>query len=165
MPIQLNDRCPSFKLACKPGEEVDIGAVIGTQTIVLLFMPLAFSPVCTVEVCTMRDHWAKWQSLGAAVFGITIDSPFVTDKFRQLENLPFAILSDFNKSVAMQFGVLHEDLKGMKGIAKRAVFVVNRAGIVTYRWVTENPGEQIDFAALEAAVQAQSSAGAQSAGG
>lgn len=131
-------------------------SVIGTQTVVLLFMPLAFSPVCTAEVCTMRDDWSKWQLLGATVFGITIDSPFVTEKFRQLENLPFPVLSDFNKEVATQFGVLHEDLKGMKGIAKRAVFVINRAGLVTYRWVTENPGEQIDFAALEVAVQAQS---------
>ncbi|MSR69752.1 MAG: redoxin domain-containing protein [Phycisphaerales bacterium] len=152
MTIQLHDRCPAFKLACKPGEEVDLETVIGSKTVVLLFMPLAFSPVCTLEVCLMRDQWTKWQTLGAAVFGITVDSPFVTEKFRQLENVPFPILSDFNKVVATQFGVLHEDLKGMKGIAKRSVFVIDRSGIVTYRWVTENPGQQIDFAALEAAV-------------
>ncbi len=155
MAIQLGDRCPAFKLPAKPGEEIDFGAVIGTQAFVLLFMPLAFSPVCTTEVCTVRDRWSKWKPLGAAVFGITIDSPFTTNKFRELENLPFPVLSDFNKSVARQFGVLHEDLKGMIGVTKRAVFVVNRAGLVTYCWTTENPGEQIDFSALEAALQEQ----------
>ena len=154
MTIQLNDRCPPFKLACKPGEEVDVGALLGSKKVVLLFMPLAFSPVCTHEACTFRDEWKKWQDLGAEIFAITVDSPFVTDMFARLENLPFPVLSDFNKSTARLFGVIHEDLKGMKGVAKRSVFVVNRAGIVSYRWVTENPGEQVDFAAIEKAVAA-----------
>ncbi len=129
-----------------------MASVIGTRKFVLLFMPLAFSPVCTAEVCTIRDRWTQLQPAGVSVFGITVDSPFATEKFRVLENLPFPILSDFNKDVSRMFGVLHEDLKGMKGLAKRSVFVVNSSGIVTYRWITETPSDQIDFVALESAV-------------
>lgn len=131
---------------------MDISTVIGTGPIVLLFMPLAFSSVCTTECSTIRDHWQRWQTLGAKVFGITVDSPIVTDKFRELERLPFLVLSDFNKSVIEMFGVVHDELIGLRGVAKRSVFVVDRAGVVTYAWVSDNPGTQVDFAAIESAV-------------
>lgn len=148
---------PAFTLPSKPGNPVDVGALFRTDPVVLLFMPLAFSGVCTTEVCTLRDDWAKWGALGAKVFGITVDSPFATEKFRELEKVPFPILSDFNKTVARSYGVLHEDLMGLHGVAKRSVFVIGRGGKVMYAWVTDNPGVQIPFAdvmkALESAAQ------------
>ncbi len=155
--LTVGTRAPAFTLPSRPGSLVDVGALVGKEPIVLLFMPLAFSGVCTTEVCTLRDDWAKWGALGATVLGITVDSPFATEKFREMEKIPFPILSDFNKTVARSYGVLHEDLMGLHGVAKRSVFVIGRDGKVMYAWVTENPGVQIPFEdvmkALESAAQ------------
>jgi peroxiredoxin len=145
---------PSFQLPCKPGEVVDVGALFGKEKVVLLFIPLAFSSVCTAELCHFRDSWKQWESIGAKVFAISIDSPFVVAKFREAEGIPFPVLSDFNKSVAPQYDALHADLMGLKGVTKRAAFVVGRDGKLAYAWVSENPGVQVNFDEIKAAVQA-----------
>jgi peroxiredoxin len=103
-------------------------------------------------MCHFRDDWSTWSSLGAKVFGISIDSPFVTERFRKELELPFPLLSDFNKDVATTYGALHDDLHGMKGVTKRAAFVVGSDGVVTYAWVSEDPGVQVDFDAVKAAI-------------
>jgi peroxiredoxin len=133
---------------------VDMSAHLGRRKTVLLFFPLAFSPVCQAEMCTFRDGWSKWQGLGCDVFGVSIDSPFVVDKFREMERIPFPLLSDFNKDVARQYGALHEDLMGLKGVAKRAAFVVDASGVVRYAWISDDPRVQVDFEAIEKAVKA-----------
>lgn len=150
----VSEQAPTFALPEAPGAMIDMKDVFGTGTVVLLFFPLAFSPVCTEEFCTIREDYAAWTSLGAKVFGISIDSPFVNAKFREAENLPFPLLSDFNKDVATTYGALHEDLGGMKGVTKRAAFVINRAGAVTYEWISDDPGVQVDFDAIKNAVEA-----------
>ena len=153
MPIQKGDRAIEFKLSPKPKEEVDLAQYIGKEKVVLLFFPLAFSSVCTAEMCQMRDEWTQYQSLGAKVFGISVDSPFVTDKFRQSENIPFPILSDFNKDVAKKYGVLQEDLMGLKGVAKRSAFVIGKDGKVKYAWVTDDPKNMPKFDEIKAALK------------
>ncbi|MHC4413827.1 MAG: redoxin domain-containing protein [Planctomycetota bacterium] len=153
MAVQKGSPAPAFKLPCRPGEEVDVGACLGREKVVLLFFPLAFSPVCTEEMCHFRDHWGQWSSLDAKVFGISVDSPFVTEKFRAEMNIPFPILSDFNKEVAARYGALHEDLKGLKGVAKRAAFVIGPEGKVAYVWVSEDPRVQVPFAEVRSAVE------------
>lgn len=150
--VQKGDKAPAFSLPNKPGEMTDVGAELGKNNIVLLFMPFAYSGVCTAEVCHMRDHFDQFKSLDAKVYGITVDSPFVTDKWRQDENIPFPILSDFNKEVATKYGVLHEQLKIFKGVAKRSAFVVGKDGKVKYAWVTEDPSQQVKFDEIAAAV-------------
>ncbi len=92
--------------------------------------------------------------LDCDIFGISIDSPFVTEKFRSELSIPFLVLSDFNKTVATEWGALHDELMGLRGVTKRAVFVVNRAGRISYAQVQDSPKQQIDFDALFAAVQA-----------
>jgi peroxiredoxin len=139
MAIRKGDKAAPFTLASKPGNPVDVGAHFGSEPVVLLFFPLAFSPVCTDEFCAMRDTWTGWQDLGAKVFGISIDNPFVTEKFREELGLPFPLLSDFNKTVAADYGALHDDLKGMKGVTKRAAFVIDATGTVVYDWVSDDP--------------------------
>jgi len=134
---------PPVKLPAKPGEIVE--APIGREKVVLLFFPLAFSPVCTDEMCHMRDTWEQWVSLGVSVLGVSVDSPFVTDKFRTDENVPFPILSDFNKEVSRAYGVLHEDLIGLHGVSKRSVFVIDTDGSIAYSWVTDDPKVQVPF--------------------
>lgn len=153
MSIQIGDTAPGFTLPHKPGETIDIGESIGRDTIVLLFFPLAFSSVCTEEMCHFRDHWQEWEPLNARVFGICVDSPFITEKFRQEENIPFPILSDFNREVSAQYGSLHEELRGLKGVTKRAAFVIGKDGIVSYVWVSEDPSVQVNFEEVKAAAR------------
>ena len=153
MSVKKGDRAIEFKLPQKPKDEVDLGQYIGKEKVVLLFFPLAFSGVCTAEMCAMRDSWKQYENLGAKVFGISVDSPFVTDKFRQSENIPFPILSDFNKDVSRTYGVLHDDLMGLKGVSKRSAFVIGKDGTVKYAWVTEDPKVQVDFEAIKAALK------------
>ena len=151
MTIQKGDAAPAVTLPARFGEEVK--APIGQGKVVLLFFPLAFSPVCTDEMCHMRDSWSEWEGLDATVLGISVDSPFVTDRFRADQNIPFPILSDFNKDVCTNYGVLCEDLKGLKGVAKRSVFVIDPDGSVAYVWVTEDPRVQVPFDELKAALK------------
>lgn len=154
MSLTVGSQAPAFTLPSQPGQPVDVGAIIGKEKIVLLFIPLAFSPVCTAEMCYFRDHWSQWTSLGCKVFAVSVDSPFAVAKFRELENIPFPVLSDFNKDVSRLYDSLHEDLIGMKGVSKRSAFVIDAKGIVKYASVSEDPRVQVDFAAIEAAVKA-----------
>jgi peroxiredoxin len=150
--VRKGDKAQAFALPAKPGEMIDVGTDIGTHKVVLLFFPFAYSGVCTAEMCHMRDNFDAFKKLDAKVYGISVDSPFVTDRWRQDEKIPFPILSDFNKEVASQYGVLHEQLKIFKGVAKRAAFVIGKDGKVVYAWVTEDPSQQVKFDEIEAAL-------------
>lgn len=152
MALLVGSPAPRFSLPQKPGEVVDVGTLIGREKVVLLFFPLAFSSVCTEEMCHFRDDWSEWKSLGCSIFGISIDSPFVTDKFRSELNVPFPILSDFNKTVSASYDALHADLLGLKGVTKRAAVVIGSDGKIAYAWEAEIPKTQVDFVALRAAV-------------
>jgi peroxiredoxin len=158
MSVRQGDRAPGFTLPARPGEKEDVGASIGRDKVVLLFFPLAFSPVCTDEMCGLRDGWDQWKSLDAKIFGISVDSPFVTAKFRDELKIPFPILSDFNREVARTYDVLHEELAGLQGVAKRAAFVIDTDGTVVYDWVSDDPKQMPDFDAVKAAVAAQPAA-------
>ena len=152
MSIQAGDKAPPFTLPDQPGNEIDVGERIGQRPIVLLFFPLAFSPVCTTEMCAMRDDWGQWDDLDADVFGISVDSPFVNAKFREEHDVPFPLLSDFNKRVAADYGVLYEEFFGMQGVAKRSAFVIGTDGNIAYQWVTEDPAVEPDYEAVREAV-------------
>ena len=154
MSLTVASKAPAFTLPSQPGQPVDVGAIIGKEKIVLLFIPLAFSPVCTAEMCHFRDHWNQWATLGCNIFAISVDSPFTVAKYREIENIPFPVLSDFNKDVSRLYDSLHEDLMGLKGVSKRSAFVIDAKGVVKYAWISESPLVQVDFAAIEAAVKA-----------
>ncbi len=149
----MGQKATPFALHEAPGELVDVGAEFGSAPIVILFFPLSFSSVCTDEFCTIRDDWKVWSDLNAKVYGISVDSPFVTQKFRELEKLPFPLLSDFNREVATQFDALHDDLFGLKGVAKRSAFVIDREGTIVYASVSDDPGVMVDFDAIKAAIE------------
>jgi peroxiredoxin len=151
MAIKTGDTAPAITLPVRPKEMVEVP--IGQEKVVLLFFPLAFSPVCTDEMCQMRDSWSEWEALDAKVLGISVDSPFVTDRFRSEEKIPFDLLSDFNKVVSSTYGVLHEDLIGLKGVAKRSAFVIDADGKVAYAWVTDDPRVQVPFDEVKAALK------------
>lgn len=153
MPLTAGDRAPAFALPAAPGETVDVGERIGRRPVVLLFFPLAFSSVCTEELCAVRDDWSGWEALDADVYGISVDSPFVARRFREELGLPFPLLSDFNHDVGAAYGVLYEDYFGLRGVARRAAFVIGADGRVAYAWVGERDDVLPDFDALRAAVR------------
>jgi peroxiredoxin len=154
MSVAVGSAAPAFKLPARPGHVVDVGADLGARKVVLLFFPLAYSPVCHAEMCTFRDDWSKWSSLGCTVYGISVDSPFVTAKFKEELKLPFELLSDFNKDVSRTYGALFEDLMGLRGVSKRAAFVIDASGKVVYAKVNAEAGQQVDFDAIKQAVAA-----------
>lgn len=154
MSLQVGQPAPRFTLPSKPGQPVDVGAEFGKGKVVLLFFPLAFSPVCTEEMCHFRDNWSEWSALNATIFGISVDSPFVTERFRTDQGIPFPVLSDFNKDVSASFGVLHDELAGLRGVSKRSAFVIGEDGRIVYAWVSDNPKVQVPFDEVRRAVEA-----------
>ena len=154
--MQQGDMAYSFSLPAARGETVNVGELIGSGPIVLLFVPFAFTPVCTTELCRVGTEWPKWDIPNGHVFGISADSPFVTSRWRKEENIPFPILSDFNREVARAYGVVDEGLMGPPGVAKRSAFVIDLDGRIAYRWVSDDPGVEPDYAELRATVEALS---------
>lgn len=110
----------------------------------LVFFPFAFSGVCDKEMCFFRDSYSEFSSLGARVVGISVDSVYSLKAFSQTYDLPFLLLSDFNKKVTKSYGVLQDPWvgHGYRGAAKRSLFVVDRKCILRYRWVTDVPSEE-----------------------
>ena len=102
----------------------------------------------------MGENWDQWGSLGAAVYAISIDSPFSNQQWRKEMEVPFPILSDFNKTAAAAYGVLQDDFFGLHGVAKRSVFVVDGDGRVRYAWVSDDPGVLPPFDKVVEAVEA-----------
>jgi len=153
VPLEAGDRAPVFALPAAPGEVVDVGARIGRRPVVLLFFPLAFSSVCTAELCAVRDDWKLWEALEADVLGISADSPFVALRFREELGLPFPLLSDFNHEVASAYGVLYEDYFGLRGVSRRAAFVIGTDGRIAWAWVGERDDVLPDFASVHGAVR------------
>ena len=151
--LSVGSEAPDFSLLRDLKEDpVSLSQHRG-EPVVLMFVPLAFSGVCTEELCHVGENWAEWGSLGAAVYGISIDSPFVNTRWAEDMGVPFPVLSDFNKEAATAYGVLHEELAGLRGIAKRSVFVVDRDGIVSYAWVSDDPGVLPPFDEILGAVR------------
>ena len=153
MSVRAGDKAPIFELPQGPGDFVDLGDYIGREKVVLLFFPLAYSSVCTSELCTISQDWGAWKNLGARVFGISIDSPFVAARFREDEGITFPLLSDFNKRVAAEYGVLYDSLVGLEGVAKRSAFVIDTDGTVVYDWVSEDSSVEPDYEEIRDALE------------
>jgi peroxiredoxin len=153
MAIQVGDKAPQFTLTSDSLESVSLSDYTG-QNVVLLFFPLAFTGVCTEELCTMRDGIADYANLDAQILAVSVDSPFTLQQFKAAESLNFPLLSDFNKETARNYGAIYEEfVMGMRGVAKRSAFVVDKEGVVRYAEVLENAGEQPDYGKIKAALQ------------
>ncbi|WP_461789863.1 redoxin domain-containing protein [Pedobacter sp.] len=151
MSLQVGAQAPDFKLKSTELKEVSLGDFKGKK-VVLHFFPLAFTGVCTTQLCTMRDNFGYYEGLNAQVLGVSVDSPFTLGKFKEEQAYQFPLLSDFNKDAAAAYGALYEDFLGMKGIAKRAAFVIDEEGKIAYAEVLEDAGNLPDFAAINKVV-------------
>ncbi len=156
MKLNTGDKAPIFSLNNTEGDEVSLQDLKnkGGDTL-LLFFPLAFSGVCTKEVCALRDNMKLYNSLDTTVVGISVDSFFTLKEFKKANNLNFPLLSDFNKEVSSNYGVLYEDFFGMKGVSKRSAFIVNSEGLITYAEVLDDSGKQPDFKEIQKRLMAR----------
>jgi len=148
MSVKVGDKAPDFKLFNTEKNEVSLSSYKG-KNVVLLFFPLAFTGVCTTELCTMRDDIAKYNNLNSDVLALSVDSLFVLEKFKAEQNLNFELLSDFNKTAATSYGALYEDfVLGMKHVAKRSAFVIDSEGTIKYAEILESAGDLPNFSAI-----------------
>jgi glutaredoxin-dependent peroxiredoxin len=148
LPIEIGQAAPDFTLYNTEKQQVRFSDQKG-KNVLLLFFPLAFTSVCTAELCSVRDNYKIYESLNAVLFGISVDSLHTLKKFKEEQNLNFTLLSDFNKEVSRAYGSLYEEWGyGMRGVSKRSAFIIDKAGVVQYAEVLENAGEQPDFSAI-----------------
>jgi glutaredoxin-dependent peroxiredoxin len=149
---QIGQKAPSFSLSDTERKRVSLEDLKG-KNVVLLFFPLAFTGVCTAELCSVRDNISMYNGLDAEVFGISVDAGPSLKKFKEEQKLNFTLLSDFNKEMSRAYGVLYEDWFGMKGVSKRSAFVIDREGTIRYAEVLESADEQPDFQAIRQALE------------
>jgi glutaredoxin-dependent peroxiredoxin len=149
MALQKGDKAPSFKLFDTEKKEVSLEDFKG-KNLVVHFFPLAFTGTCTKQLCTVRDAISMYKNDKADVVAISIDSLFSLGKFKAEQNLQFDLLSDFNREASAAYGSLYETFPsfGMKGVSKRAAFVVDKEGTIQYAEVLEVPSDLPDFAAI-----------------
>jgi peroxiredoxin len=149
MAIQIGQKAPDFTLKGIQGDApVTLASYQGQSNVVLLFFPLAFTPVCTNELCSMTEDYSRYRDLGAEVLGISVDSPFSLGAFAAQEKIGINLLSDFNREASRAFDVLYEDLLGLKGVSKRAAFVIDQQGVVRYAEVCPTPRDLPNFDAI-----------------
>lgn len=143
---------PAFTLPNTDKQPVSLSDFKG-RNVVLLFFPAAFTGVCTAELCAMRDDITTYQDLDAQILALSVDLPFTQGKFREEQNLNFPLLSDFNKEVSQAYGSYYDEwILGLKGVAKRAAFVIDANGIVRHAEVMESAGDLPDFAKVREAL-------------
>ncbi len=156
MALEKGTQAPDFKLNTKTSEgleEVTLSDNFGKKKTVLLFFPFAFTSVCQNEMCSISSGIDAYEKLEAAVYGISVDSPFAQEGWAKANKITVPLLSDFNKEVAAAYDVLYEDLLGLKGVAKRSAFVVDKDGTIAYSWSSEDPHDLPPFDEVQAALQ------------
>ena len=147
MAVAVGSKAPDFTLTNQDRETVTLSALRG-KPVVLAFFPAAFSSVCTKELCTFKDSMAQLGKANAQVFGVSVDTFFALKAFQDQQKLTFPLLSDFNKTAIRDYGVFNEDMIGLKGIAKRATFVIDKDGIVRHAEVLEDARNEPNYEAV-----------------
>jgi peroxiredoxin len=153
MSVQVGQDAPDFTLKNTDMQDVTLSALEGQKNVVLLFVPLAFTGVCTTELCSVRDNLNAYAQLNAEVFGISVDSPFAQKAWKEKEQLNFTLLSDFNRQAVKAYGAQYESLIGLQGVAKRAAFVIDKQGKIRYAEVLENARELPNFDRINATLK------------
>lgn len=152
----VGQQAPDFALKTKTAEgpaTISLADYRGKNNVVLLFFPMAFTGVCTNELCSVSGGLELYNSLGAQVLGISVDSPFTLEVFAQKNNIAFPLLSDFNKEASKAYNALYGNFVpgvwDLQGVSKRSAFVIDKQGVVRYAEVLENAGELPSFSKIE----------------
>lgn len=151
--VEVGEKAPDFELPDTDLKKVKLSDFRG-KVVVLAFYPAAFTAVCTKEMCTFRDSMEKFNNFNAVVLGISVDPPFSNKAFKEHYKLNFTILSDYNREVIKKYNVFWE-FPALPGylLAKRAVFVIDREGVVRYKWVSDDPTKEPPYSEIEAVIQ------------
>ena len=153
MSAATGQMAPSFKLKASDLTDISLSDYQG-KNVLILFFPLAFTGVCTEELCSMRDNLNVYNDLGAQVLAISVDSPFTLAKFKEENNYNFPLLSDFNKVVSKSYGSFYEDfVLDLKGVSKRSAFVVDKDGTIRYAEVLDSAKDLPNFNAIKDCLQ------------
>lgn len=154
MPLSVGETAPDFALPLVPGEApLRLSDYRGHRPVVLLFFPLAFSGVCTEEMTLVAEDYERWTDLDAEMIGVSVDSPFVNQRFAEECGAPFPIVSDFNRTTVDDYGVRNDDYFGLVGVANRSAFVIDREGTVVYSWMSVDSSVLPDFDAVRSALE------------
>ncbi len=142
MALSSGSLAPSVTLKHKTAtglHDVRLGDHFGKEPLVLLFFPLAFTGVCTQEMCGVTEDLSAYTTLGAKVYAISVDSPFAGEAWAEKNKITFPVLSDFNREAIKAYDVVCPTLVGLHDVAKRSAFVINKDGVIAYSWSSEDP--------------------------
>ena len=150
MALSIGQQAPDFTLFSDKREKTTLSDYRGQKNVILHFFPHAFTSVCTAQLCAMRDDISRYNNENAQVFGISVDSPQVLAKFREDQGINFPLLSDFNKEASTAFDAIYEIFGNMelRGVSKRAAFIVDKQGVIQYSEVLDNPGNIPNIGAI-----------------
>lgn len=155
--VKVGDAAPDFTLVDTEMKPRSLSEFRG-RNVVLAFYPGAFTSACRKELCTLRDALARLEGLDAQVIGVSVNDPFSNKAFHEMNMLNFPLLCDFSREVVELYGVAMRDFAGLKGYtaAKRSVFIIDKEGVVRYRWISEDPGVEPDYDEIEKMLEALS---------
>lgn len=155
MPLAIGTKAPDFTLKSKTADglvDVKLSDGFGKQQTVLLFFPLAFTGVCTQEMCDTTAGLGDYEKLGAKIIAISVDSPFAQEAWATMNKIKLTIVSDLNKDVTKAYGVVFPMLAGVGDTSARAAFVIGQDGVIKYAEQTPTPKDLPNFAAVKAAL-------------
>lgn len=152
MSVATGAKAPDFTLTNQDRQPVTLSDELRKGPVVLAFFPAAFSSVCTAEMCAFRDAFADLRTLNANVLGVSTDTFFALKAWADTNKLTFPLLSDYNKDVIAKYGVVNPDMIGLKNIAKRAVFVIDRNGVVKHSEVLDDARNEPNYAKVKEAL-------------
>lgn len=155
MPLAVGSKAPDFTLKTKTADglkDIKLSDNFGKKQTVLLFYPLAFTGVCTQEMCDTSAGLDQYTGLGAEVYGISVDSPFANEAWAKQNKITLTLLSDLNKTTIKAYDVVFPNLAGVGDTAARAAFVIGKDGVIKYAEQTPTPKDLPNFAAVKAAL-------------
>jgi glutaredoxin-dependent peroxiredoxin len=155
MPIAIGSKAPDFNLKSKQASgvvDVKLSSNFGKKNTVVLFFPLAFTGVCTTEMCDITAGLSAYSGMNAEVVAISVDSPFAQEAWAKQNKIGITLASDLNKATARAYGVLLDDLMGFGSTSARAAFVIDKGGVVRYSEQTPTPKDLPNFDAVKAAL-------------
>jgi len=149
MGLKVGDEAPDFSLISSDKQLVSLAGFKG-KNLLILFFPFAFTSTCTKELCSVRDQIAAFNSVSSEVLGISVDSPYTLAKYKEEQSLNFTLLSDFNKEVSLAYNSLYAVFgNGLRGVSKRAAFLIDKEGVLQYVEVLESAGEIPNLEAIK----------------
>lgn len=158
MALSVGTKAPDFSLPTKTSEgpkQIKLSENFGKKNTLLLFFPMAFTGVCTTEMCDVSQGLSAYADLNAAVYGISGDNPFAQEAWAQKEKITMPLLSDYEHKVASDYDVRYDSFLpqlnlGMGGVAKRAAFVIDREGTIQYAESNDDARELPNFEKIKA---------------